>query len=92
MVGNLTYAALVEQEEKNRALHCLQENNIEQEVSAGNQLKTLPHKVVGEKEGEMEDNTKRIVQNVQIVVIVQVVPVGQMVRVVQIGQGVQNVQ
>ena len=37
----------------------------------------------------MEDNTKRIVQKVQIV---QVVPVGQIVRVVQIGQGVQNVQ
>ena len=43
----------------------------EQEASASNQLKILPLKVVGKKEGEMEDHAKQIVQIVQVVRIVQ---------------------
>ena len=44
---------------------------MEQEASAGNQLKILPLKVVGKKEGEMEDNAEQSVQVVHAVRIVQ---------------------
>ena len=44
---------------------------MEQEASAGNQLKILPLKVVGKKEGEMEDNAEQSVQVVQAVRLVQ---------------------
>ena len=46
---------------------------MEQAVSASSQLMTLPLEVIGEKEGEMEDNTELFVQVVPVIQVVQVV-------------------
>ena len=49
------------------------EYNMEQAVSAGSQLMTLPLEEIGEKEGEMEDSTEHIDQVVPVIQVVQVV-------------------